>query len=32
MVIALKTGLRMGELPVLKPEDIDLVSGRLVVR
>ncbi len=32
MVVALKTGLRMGELLALKWEDVDVVAGRLVVR
>ncbi len=32
IVIALKTGLRVGELLALKWEDIDLVAGQLVVR
>jgi integrase len=32
MITAIKTGLRLGELLALKWEDIDLVSGQLVVR
>lgn len=32
LTIALRTGLRLGELLALKWEDIDLVAGRLVVR
>jgi integrase len=32
IVVALKTGLRVGELLALKWEDIDLVAGQLVVR
>jgi integrase len=32
IIIALKTGLRMGELLALKWEDVDLVAGRLMVR
>lgn len=32
LVVALKTGLRVGELLALKWEDVDLVAGRLVVR
>jgi integrase len=32
LVIALKTGLRLGELLALKWEDLDLKAGRLVVR
>jgi integrase len=32
IVVALKTGLRHGELLALRWEDVDLVAGRLVVR
>jgi integrase len=32
LTVALKTGLRIGELLALKWEDIDLVAGRLIVR
>ena len=32
MVVALKTGLRVGELLALKWQDIDLVAGHLIVR
>jgi integrase len=32
IIVALKTGLRVGELLALKREDIDLVAGQLVVR
>jgi integrase len=32
VTIALKTGLRVGELLALRREDLDLVAGRLVVR
>jgi integrase len=32
IVLALKTGLRVGELLALKWEDVDLVAGQLVVR
>ncbi len=32
IVVALKTGLRLGELLALRWEDVDLVAGRLVVR
>lgn len=32
IVIALKTGLRLGELLALRYEDVDLVAGRLLVR
>jgi integrase len=32
LVVALKTGLRLGELLTLKWEDLDLVTGQLVVR
>ncbi len=32
IVVALKTGLRVGELLALKWEDVDLVAGQLVVR
>jgi len=32
IVVALKTGLRVGELLALKWEDLDLVAGQLVVR
>jgi integrase len=32
VVLALKTGLRLGELLALRWEDVDLVAGRLVVR
>jgi len=32
IVLALRTGLRLGELRALRWEDVDLVTGRLVVR
>jgi integrase len=32
LVVALKTGLRVGELLALKWEDLDLVAGQLIVR
>jgi integrase len=32
MLLAMKTGLRLGELLALRREDVDLVAGRLVVR
>jgi integrase len=32
IIVALKTGLRVGELLALKWEDVDVVAGQLVVR
>jgi len=32
ILLALRTGLRQGELLALRWEDVDLVAGRLVVR
>lgn len=32
LVVALKTGLRLGELLALRWEDVDLIAGRLMVR
>lgn len=32
LIVAIKTGLRLGELLALKWEDIDLVTGQIVVR
>lgn len=32
LVVALETGLRVGESLALKWEDVDLVAGRLAVR